>query len=204
MGCAKGCAEGIERGAEVSFPTEFGDFRLIPYIDRINKKCHLVLLKGSVKGVKETEGVLVRIHSQCLTGDVFRSLKCDCGAQLEKAMGMVSDNGSGAIVYLAQEGRGIGLANKIKAYALQDMGCDTVEANRLLGFKADERDYSFAAHILKDLGIRSIRLLTNNPDKINGLNGTIKVVERVPLLAGRNKNNKHYLETKKQKLGHIL
>lgn len=186
----------IERGKEVRFPTEFGEFRLIPYIDKV-ERCHIVLVMGELK-----DDALVRIHSECLTGDTLASLRCDCGNQLRKAMKMISLQGKGVVVYLRQEGRGIGLLNKMKAYALQDEGLDTVEANHQLGFKADERDYSIAASILKDLGLRKIRLLTNNPDKIKGLNGSIEVVERIPLTVKANKYNEKYLNTKKQKMGH--
>ena len=188
---------GIERGEEVRFPTSFGDFKLIPYSD--NKECHIALVMGDPK-----ENSLVRIHSECLTGDVFSSLRCDCGDQIKKAMRMISKEGSGVIIYLRQEGRGIGLLNKLKAYALQDKGLDTVEANLKLGFEADQRTYEAAVHILKDLGLKKIRLLTNNPDKINGLNGSIEVTERMPLKGGVNGHNRKYLNTKKEKMGHEI
>lgn len=187
----------MERGEEVKFPTRFGEFRLIPYIE--NDKCHLVLVMGN-----PNDNSLVRLHSECLTGESLSSLRCDCGEQLEKSMQMIAKEGNGVLIYLRQEGRGIGLLNKMKAYALQDRGADTVEANHQLGFRADERDYSAAAQILKELGLRKIRLLTNNPDKIKGLNGTIEVVERIPLVARPNRYNKKYLKAKKEKMGHEI
>lgn len=188
----------IERGEEVNFPTGFGDFKIIPYIDKLNEKCHLAVVRGNIiRG-----NVLVRLHSECLTGDSLFSLRCDCGLQLRKSMEMIAEEGSGVIVYLRQEGRGIGLLNKMKAYALQDKGLDTVEANHQLGFKADERDYSIASEILKDLGLKKIRLLTNNPEKIKGINGSIEVVERIPLKIPSNHHNERYLRTKREKMGH--
>ena len=187
----------IEKGEAVKFPTEFGDFRLIPYIDDSAEKCHLAIVLGNPK-----ENALVRLHSECLTGDSLFSLRCDCGSQLRKSMEMMAKEGNGVIVYLRQEGRGIGLLNKMKAYALQDKGLDTVEANHQLGFRADERDYGIAAEILKDLGLKKIRLLTNNPDKIKGLNGSIEVAERIPLTVESNKHNEKYLRAKREKMGH--
>lgn len=189
--------ENLRKGGEVRFPTAFGDFRLIPYSD--SKDCHIALVMGDLK-----ENSLVRIHSECLTGDVFSSLRCDCGDQIKKAMEIISKEDSGAIIYLRQEGRGIGLLNKLKAYALQDKGFDTVEANHELGFRADERTYEAAVHILKDLGLKKIRLLTNNPDKIKGLNGSIEVTERIPLKGEVNGHNRKYLLTKKEKMGHEI
>lgn len=189
--------EGLKKGEEVRFPTLFGEFKLVPYFD--NKECHIALVMGNPK-----ENSLVRIHSECLTGDVFGSLRCDCGDQMKKAMERIKQEGSGVLIYLRQEGRGIGLLNKLKAYALQDKGMDTVEANHELGFKADERNYEVAVQILKDLGLKKIRLLTNNPDKIKGLNGSIEVTERIPLKGEVNGHNRKYLNTKKEKMGHEI
>lgn len=187
----------IEKGETVDFPTGYGKFRLVPYVDRLNEKCHIALVMGNPEN-----NALVRIHSECLTGDVFSSLRCDCGEQLRKAIEMIGNEKSGVVLYLRQEGRGIGLMNKLKAYALQEKGLDTVEANHQLGFQADERSYEIAVHILKDLGLRKIRLLTNNPDKIKGLNGTINVSERIPLKVPVTEHNKKYLDTKREKMGH--
>ncbi|MBI2140482.1 GTP cyclohydrolase II [Candidatus Woesearchaeota archaeon] len=190
----------IQRTAQANIPTEFGEFSCIVY--EINhSENHVALIKGDVKGKK---GVLVRVHSQCLTGDVFHSVKCDCGKQLERAMHEIAAHG-GVLLYLQQEGRGIGLSNKIKAYALQEKGYDTVEANTKLGFHADERDYTLASCILKDLGIASIKLMTNNPDKISSLeeNG-IKVIERIPLIVPETKYSAKYFKAKKEKMGHLL
>ena len=189
----------IEKGNEIDFPTSFGRFKLIPYIDKANNQCHIALIMGKLK-----EKVLVRIHSECLTGESLFSLRCDCREQLIKSMEIIKNEGSGVILYLRQEGRGIGLLNKLKAYYLQDQGFDTVEANHQLGFKADERNYEIAACILHDLGIKKIRLLTNNPDKIKGLNNSIEVIERVPLTIKPTKFNKKYLQVKKEKMGHLL
>jgi 3,4-dihydroxy 2-butanone 4-phosphate synthase / GTP cyclohydrolase II len=191
----------IKRITETSIPTEFGDFKVYVYESIVDKYHHLALVKG--KPAKE--GALVRVHSECLTGDVFGSKRCDCGEQLHRAMNMIDKKGSGVILYMRQEGRGIGLANKLKAYHLQDKGLDTVEANEALGFKADLRDYGIGAQILSDLGLKKIRLLTNNPKKIVGLEGYgLKVVERVPLIVRPSKSNKRYLRTKKEKLGHKI
>ncbi|MCX6706941.1 MAG: GTP cyclohydrolase II [Candidatus Woesearchaeota archaeon] len=187
----------LEKGEEVRFPTAFGEFKLIPYSESETDKCHLALIMGNPK-----ENPIVRIHSECLTGDVFCSSRCDCGDQINKAMDIISKEGSGVIIYLRQEGRGIGLLNKLKAYALQDKGLDTVEANIKLGFEADQRTYGAAVYILKDLGLKKIRLLTNNPDKVKGLKGEIEVTERIPLKGEVNGHNKRYLATKKEKMGH--
>jgi len=191
----------IEKIAETDLPTPFGEFRLHAYKSMVDNYQHLALVKGDI-----TKGeALVRVHSQCLTGDVFHSLRCDCGGQLEKAMRIISDEGKGVLLYLSQEGRGIGIFNKIRAYQLQDEGCDTVEANERLGFKPDLRDYGIGAQILADLGLEKIRLLTNNPRKIIGLKGYgLQVVERVPLEIKPGARNKDYLQVKKRRLGHKL
>ena len=192
----------VEKLAEVDFPTEFGHFQLHLYRSEVDDHHHLALVKGDPAG---KENVLVRVHSSCLTGDVFGSCRCDCGRQLQEAMRQVEREGMGVIVYMRQEGRGIGLANKILAYKLQDHGRDTVEANKELGFPADLRDYGIGAQILVDLGLTSIRLLTNNPKKIVGLNGYgLEVTDRVPLEVPTSTYNHRYLETKRDKLGHIL
>lgn len=186
--------------ATASLPTAYGLFTIHAY--ECSGQEHLALVKNSIQG---KEKVLVRIHSQCLTGDVFGSKRCDCGQQLAKALQQIAEEGTGILLYLRQEGRGIGLVNKIKAYALQDRGMDTVEANVHLGFEPDERDYRVAVEILKDLGVKSVRLLTNNPHKIKDLKlHGLKIVERVPLVTVPTKQNRSYLRTKKKKLGHWL
>lgn len=191
----------IERITETFLPTEFGKYKLILYRDLINNKIHLALTQGELG----SEAVLVRVHSECLTGDVFESLRCDCGRQLKKSLEIIGREKKGVILYMNQEGRGIGLVDKIKAYSLQDKGLDTVEANEVLGHKADLRDYGIGAQILTDLGLENIRLLTNNPRKIIGLEGYgLKVVERLPLEIEPNPINYYYLKTKKEKLGHDL
>jgi len=193
----------IRRSASAKLPTRYGgEFKLIVYENRIDDILHMALVKGEIG---EDDEVLVRVHSECVTGDVFGSLRCDCADQLHTAMRMVAEAGKGVIVYMRQEGRGIGLVNKIKAYELQEHGHDTVDANLELGFKADLRDYGIGAQILADLGVRKMRLLTNNPKKIIGLEGySIVIVERMPLEITPNDTNFDYLAAKKQRMGHIL
>lgn len=192
----------VRRAAEAELPTRFGEFKVIAYENKVDGLEHLALVKGEID---PDAPVLVRVHSECMTGDVFNSLRCDCGTQLGQALRMINSEGSGVLVYMRQEGRGIGLVNKIKAYALQDQGKDTVEANEELGFAPDLRDYGIGAQIIVDLGVRAIRLLTNNPRKIKGLEGYgLSVVERVPLEVASCSFNQGYLETKRCKMGHIL
>ena len=192
----------VERVEVVKLPTEFGEFELHLYRSKLDDQHHLALVHGKVAG---QTGVLVRVHSECLTGDVFGSRRCDCGPQLHQAMRQVVDAGSGVIVYMRQEGRGIGLAPKIKAYKLQEQGLDTVEANQKLGYGMDLREYGLGAQILTDLGLRKIRLLTNNPKKVVGLEGYgLKIIEQVPIKVKPNPHNAGYLKTKREKLGHLL
>ncbi|MFP4087538.1 MAG: bifunctional 3,4-dihydroxy-2-butanone-4-phosphate synthase/GTP cyclohydrolase II [Desulfobacteraceae bacterium] len=192
----------VHRAAETVLPTPFGEFKAIAFVNDIDDYEHLALIKGEIDPEKD---VLVRVHSGCLTGDVFGSYRCDCGEQLEKAMQMVQDEGLGVVLYLQQEGRGIGLANKLKAYALQDQGFDTVEANEELGFAPDLRDYGVGAQILVDLGVRKMKIITNNPKKIIGLDGYgLEVTDRVPIECEPRPENIGYLSTKCQKLGHLL
>lgn len=191
----------IEKTNVVNLPTDYGDFKAVSYYDKLSNKDHLALIKGDIKD----ENVLTRVHSECLTGDVFGSRRCDCGSQLHKALKNIEDNGSGVLLYMRQEGRGIGLFNKIKAYDLQDKGYDTVDANIELGFDPDLRDYKIAVEILKDLGIKSVNLMTNNPDKIDQLEKYDLVVnKRVPIEIPSNTTDKKYLETKVIKMNHDL
>ena len=192
----------VEQISNVPFPTSFGDFELRLFEDKVNGDHHVAIIKGDIK---KTDQVLVRVHSQCLTGDIFGSLRCDCGAQLEGSMQMIEEEGKGIIVYLRQEGRGIGLKNKIKAYQLQDKGYDTVEANHKLGFKADLREYGIGAEILLECNVKKMRLLTNNPKKIVSLQGFgLEIVDRIPIEFDANTVNEKYLSTKRDKLGHLI
>ncbi|MDX6386995.1 MAG: 3,4-dihydroxy 2-butanone 4-phosphate synthase / cyclohydrolase [Gaiellaceae bacterium] len=192
----------VERGAAVQLPTEYGDFTAVAFREKLNGKTHVALVKGEVEGA---ENVLVRVHSECLTGDVFHSLRCDCGEQLDHALTQIESAGCGVLLYMAQEGRGIGLLNKLRAYELQEQGYDTVEANLELGFPADARDYGIGNQILSELGLTSIRILTNNPKKLTGIDGFgLTVVEQVPIEMVPHAENRRYLATKMTKLGHRL
>jgi 3,4-dihydroxy 2-butanone 4-phosphate synthase / GTP cyclohydrolase II len=195
--------EGLVRRVGLArLPTEFGEFRVAAFESLIDQETHVALIRGEIG---EGEGVMVRVHSRCLTGDVFHSARCDCGAQLAAAMERIAAEGRGVLLYLNQEGRGIGLANKIRAYELQDQGYDTVEANERLGFKPDQRDYGIGVQILKDLGVRSMRLLSNNPRKLVGLEGYgLSVAEWLPLEIPASDHTRGYLRAKKEKLGHKL
>ena len=192
----------VERVTTVSMPTVFGDFTAVAFREKLTGKHHVALVKGEVEGA---ENVLVRVHSECLTGDVFHSLRCDCGEQLEQALGRIASEEHGVLLYMAQEGRGIGLLNKLRAYELQENGYDTVEANLELGFQPDMRDYGIGNQILAELGLTTIRILTNNPKKITGIEGFgLEVVEQVPIETKPNEQNARYLATKRDKLGHKL
>jgi 3,4-dihydroxy 2-butanone 4-phosphate synthase/GTP cyclohydrolase II len=192
----------VERVVATALPTTFGDFEAVGYRSLVDDKHHVALVKGDVSG---EEDILVRVHSECLTGDVFHSLRCDCGEQLESALSMIEREGRGVLLYLSQEGRGIGLLNKLRAYRLQEDGLDTVDANLKLGLPADLRDYGIGAQILTDLGLTSIRILTNNPKKIIGMEGYgLSVSDQLPIVAPANPHNEAYLRAKRERMGHIL
>lgn len=192
----------VHRIAEATLPTEFGEFRVYAYTNDVDRREHVALVKGEVDG---KESVLVRMHSECLTGDVFHSKRCDCGEQLKASLRRIEEEGEGVVVYMKQEGRGIGLLNKIRAYHLQETGMDTVEANAMLGFPPDLRDYGIGAQVLVDLGIKSMRLMTNNPKKIVGLEGYgLSVAQQVPIAVVANRHNRSYLRAKREKLGHLI
>ena len=192
----------IERVAEAKMPTRYGDFMMYGFVNKLNGEHHVALVKGQIN---TDEAVLTRVHSECLTGDALGSRRCDCGEQYDAAMKRIAEEGQGVLVYLRQEGRGIGLINKIKAYALQDQGYDTIQANIMLGFQADMRDYTIGSQILEDLGVHELRLMTNNPEKIDGIAAfDLKIIERVPIQMELGKNDAFYLLTKKEKMGHLL
>ena len=192
----------VRRVAEARLPTDLGEFKIIAYSNEVDRAEHVALVHGEVEG---RDNVLVRMHSKCLTGDVFGSTRCDCGFQLHEALRLIAEEGEGVIVYLDQEGRGIGLMNKLRAYELQDGGADTVQANKRLGFRADLRNYGIGAQILRDLGLSTIRYMTNNPRKLVGLDGYgLHITERIPLITAPTDDNRAYLEVKRDQLGHII
>ncbi|XMB85793.1 bifunctional 3,4-dihydroxy-2-butanone-4-phosphate synthase/GTP cyclohydrolase II [Mycoplasmatota bacterium WC44] len=192
----------ISKESEAILPTKHGEFKMVGYINKLNGEHHVALVKGDIN---ENDEVLVRVHSECLTGDAFGSLRCDCGDQLDEALKRINENGQGVLLYMRQEGRGIGLINKIKAYALQDTGMDTAEANVALGFPEDMREYGIGAQILFDLGVRKIKLMTNNPLKLSGINGYgLDIVDRVHIQTNHHERSDFYMKTKKDKMGHIL
>jgi 3,4-dihydroxy 2-butanone 4-phosphate synthase/GTP cyclohydrolase II len=192
----------VHREAEATIPTPYGDWRIVAYRNDVDGHEHVAAIKGEVEGVPD---VMVRMHSECLTGDVFHSMRCDCGEQLDAAMQQIEREGRGVIVYLRQEGRGIGLVHKLRAYNLQDQGMDTIEANEALGFRPDLREYGIGAQILLDLGLSSVRILTNNPKKIVGMDGYgLSVAEQIPITVTPNPHNAEYLRTKRERMGHLL
>jgi 3,4-dihydroxy 2-butanone 4-phosphate synthase/GTP cyclohydrolase II len=192
----------VEQVADAAMPTKYGQFRAKPFINKLTGEHHVALVKGDIG---DGQNVLVRVHSECLTGDAFGSLRCDCGDQLAAAMQQVEAEGRGIVLYMRQEGRGIGLVNKLRAYELQDQGMDTLEANIALGFEGDMREYYIGAQILRELGVKTMRILTNNPDKVYQLKDFgLEIVERVPIQVGLHDEDRFYLQTKKEKMGHLL